>query len=160
MTLNYPPTLMLMILKKIKFLGYSYNITFIFSTRGCLLILYFSIIISTLECTSLVWYSITSTDSKRIPSQSEETCSSLLQPIFFPYSKVHSSCNDIQIFIFNTLQVRRRKLHEIFAINIFLGHESCASSLVSVFRLGSSETSVCFVLFQPSKCTPQPGVPL
>lgn len=121
---------------------------------------FFLIIRSTLKCASLVWYSVTSTDSKRTPSQSKETCSSLLQPIFSPYSKVHSSCNDIQIFLFNTLQVRRQKLHANFVINIFLDHKPCASSLVSAFPLGSSETSLCFVLVQPSKFTPQPGVPM
>jgi len=76
---------MLMTFKKKHFFwGVSYNATFTFSTLGCLLILHFSIIRSTLEHASLVWYSVTSTDSKRTPSQSEKACSSLLQTSLFP----------------------------------------------------------------------------
>ena len=58
------------------------------------------------------------------------------------------------------MQVKKQQIYAIFVINIFVGHKTFASSLVSAFPIGSAKTSVCFVLINPSKLTPQPAVPL
>jgi hypothetical protein len=66
----------------LKLLGLIRTITFFFSTTSSLLILYFALVRSKLEYSSVAWNSVTITDSNKLDGVQKKNCSPLPEKIF------------------------------------------------------------------------------
>jgi hypothetical protein len=128
--LNFHQHAIILFSHTIKLLGLIRIIAFYFSTLDSLLMLYIAIIRSKLEYGSIVWNSITNTDSnklERIQRKFAALCHNRsFQDVYYHYNNILDKLN------LQTLHVRRRHIDALFLINVFRGTKFCPSVLQAV----------------------------
>jgi hypothetical protein len=101
-----------------------------FSTLDSLLILFFDLVRSKLEFTSVAWNSVTATDANKL-ERLQRKFAALCHKRFFQDMEYHY---DIILEKLNlqTLHIRRRHIDALFLINAFCGTKNCPSVLETV----------------------------
>jgi hypothetical protein len=110
----------------IKLLGLVRSVTFDFLYLECIFILYLKLVLSEDEYTSVVWNSITSTESKS-GTHSAEACGRLFNR-FFPQFH-YSYALVLEQLKSPTLQKRRYHLDALFLAHVYHGSKVCPSIL-------------------------------
>jgi hypothetical protein len=133
------------------------TITFSFSTLDSLLMLYITIVRSKLEYASVVWNSITNTDSNKL-ERIQRKFAALCLNRFFQDVDYHY-INTLNKLNLQTLHVRRRHIDALFFINILEAINSAPLSSkqsACVFLIGTSENCPRSVVLPPTVL--EPGV--
>jgi hypothetical protein len=109
----------------IKILGLIRSITFRFSSFECLFLLYTALIRPRLEYASVVWNSITSTDSKKLECIQKKFAFVCFYRFFsnLPYNYVLAS----NVLNLPSLSMRRQHIHAPFFIQAYRGLKFCSS---------------------------------
>jgi hypothetical protein len=131
-----------------KLLGLIRTITFSCSTLDGLLMLYIAIVRSKLEYTSVVWNSVTNTDSDKL-GRTQRKFAALCHNRFFQDIGYHYM-NILDKLNLRTLHVRRRHIDALFLINVYKGAKFCAFVLEAVGLHISTQNIRKFSMFSCS----------
>jgi hypothetical protein len=115
----------------IKLLGLIRTIKLSFSSLDSLQMPYTATVRSKLEYASVVWNSMTNTDSNKL-ERMETKFAALCHNNFFPQDIGYHYINTLDKLNLQTLQVRRRHTDALFLINVFRGTKFCPSVLEAV----------------------------
>jgi hypothetical protein len=95
-----------------------------------LLMLYFALVRSKLECASVAWNSVTITDSNKL-ERVQKKFAALFHKTFFQDVEYHHD-NISEKLNLQTLHIRRRHFVALFLINVFSGTKYCPSVMETV----------------------------
>jgi hypothetical protein len=108
-----------------------------FSTIDSLLMLYFALVRSKLECASVAWNSVTITDSNKL-GRVQRKFAALCHKRFFQDVEYHYD-NILEKLNLQTLHIKRSHFDALFLIGVFSGTKYCRSVLESGHSCSYSE---------------------